>query len=37
VVDGETFVGVVTTTEILKLDEILDQTTPEPKRRIEEP
>ncbi len=30
VVDGETFVGVVTTTEILKLDEILDQTTPEP-------
>jgi len=30
VVDGETFVGVVTTTEILKLDEILDQTNPEP-------
>jgi len=30
VVYGETFVGVVTTTEILKLDEILDQTTPEP-------
>ena len=30
VLDGEAFVGVVTTTEILKLDEILDQTTPEP-------
>jgi CIC family chloride channel protein len=30
VVDGEAFVGVVTTTEILKVDEILDQTTPEP-------
>jgi predicted transcriptional regulator len=27
VVDGQTFVGVVTTTEILKLDEILDRTT----------
>jgi CIC family chloride channel protein len=29
VIEGETFVGVVTTTEILKLDEILDQATPE--------
>jgi CBS domain-containing protein len=25
VFDGDTFVGVITTTEILKLDEILDQ------------
>jgi signal-transduction protein with cAMP-binding, CBS, and nucleotidyltransferase domain len=30
VLDGETFVGVVTTTEILKLDEILGQTSGDP-------
>jgi len=30
VVDGVVVVGVVTTAEILKLDEILDQTNPEP-------
>ena len=30
VVHGDTFVGVVTTTEIIKLDEILDQTSGEP-------
>lgn len=30
VVDGDVFVGVVTTSEILRLDEILDQTSPEP-------
>ena len=30
VLDGDAFVGVVTTTEILKLDEILDQTSGEP-------
>jgi CBS-domain-containing membrane protein len=30
VLDGDTFVGVVTTTEILKLDEILGQTSGEP-------
>jgi chloride channel protein, CIC family len=36
VVDGNAFVGVVTTTEILKLDEILDQTNSQPTKDLDD-